>query len=158
MGENHERSRSPRLLFSGDRGWTHIILTLVPYVFRALARKAKVTHVLRSLRRPDDLGANSALRKVSRIQCDDECRIACFCASAERVVRWIGRYTWILTNLNQNALLAYQIDECADSGGTNPEPLQHFLVFVEDVLRVKPLEMTIFNPLEKESAAIGFWT
>ena len=59
--------------------------------------------------------------------------------------------------MNQNALLANQIDECPDSGSANPEPLQHFLVLVEDVLRVKPLEMAIFDPLEKESAAIGFW-
>jgi len=70
------------------------------------------------------------------------------CASTERIVSWVGRYAWVLTNQNLNTLLTNQINESPYDGRARLESLQRVLVLVEDGLGVEPLEATFFDPFE----------
>ena len=94
----------------------------------------------------DDIGFETLLGKIFRIEGNYEIRFAGFGAEAKRVVLGIGRNFSRGLHLHLFSPLSDQVDDFPDEIRTNAEALQNFLVFFQNIFRYEPDEIVSLAP------------
>ena len=123
--------------------------------FRWFAGPEKSSSASTALRGPrlNYLCLQAALRKIFRVEREDEVCASHFGAETECIVLGVGRYFGRRTNLDRFPLLSNEVDERADRGRSNVQALQDFLVLSKDVLRIQPNKVLLFRPAMEQVGA-----